>query len=72
MFEKMNGGLTIKMAFDVASPRYPRIAGNVVFVGDTNLKATMEKSVNPNLERITKILDIFFKYLILNKLPSIP
>ena len=38
MFKKMNQGYTIKNAFDFASARYPLIAANVVFVGDTNMK----------------------------------
>jgi len=46
MFEGMDEGRTIRDAFDLACAQYPRIASNVVFVGDPNLKLpTVEDSV---------------------------
>ena len=46
MFRKMDEGMTVKEAFDLASAYYPAIANCVKFVGDENLRV-IKDSENP-------------------------
>jgi hypothetical protein len=63
MFTKMDQGYTMKIAFDKACQNYPRIANNVKFIGDTELKIDENATNNDEIKSLEmlKLTSSFYK-----------
>jgi hypothetical protein len=67
MFQKMDEGLTIKDAFNIANAKYPKLEQYVKFVGDSSLRAAKSRNIEntPDSNRL-KILTFIAEILNLN------